>query len=275
MPVFKYLIVAILFSSITACSTVKPDWEHAKKINTRDSYNAFLEKHPKSKYRPYALEGIIDLEWEQILSKDEIKGYREFVDEHPSHRLTKLAEQRIEELEEELDWEEAKRKNTLSSYRSYERSYETGKFSAEANKLIKEMKGVILKNGITKVAAEITKEEQGIAGAEVTNFGQRSNSQLPKSGYSFVIITVSVNPKEFIYVDKINTVSAVVNDETVKAIPAGLFSKWNPYTKSVHRGVFPGNTNNLKFLFIVHDGDLPLTKIMVLDQEYNLSDIIQ
>lgn len=59
-PAFTIIIVLSIFS-LAGCATISGEYEQASKINTIDSYKAFLEKYPHSPYTNKANNKIAEL----------------------------------------------------------------------------------------------------------------------------------------------------------------------------------------------------------------------
>lgn len=111
----RWILVIVSILWLVGCATTKGDWQKAAHLNT-------------------------------------IEAYKEFLREHPESEFTKLARERMEQLEresaEKVEWESAKRNDSIGSYQQFLSKYRYGKFSSLAKDRIKELEW---QEGLTNV----------------------------------------------------------------------------------------------------------------------------
>ena len=109
-------------------------WKKARKINTLETYEEFLEKYPDSKYKYSAFELIDSINFYKIDLKD-LSELRTYILNAKSDKYKGKTKTVIEQLENEL-WHEVKSINTNQGYQKYLENFPNGKYTDNANQNI-------------------------------------------------------------------------------------------------------------------------------------------
>ena len=89
--------ITILFLCflLTACATMRNDWERALSLDNSKAYEEFLSKHPESEYSAEARKRLeiveqkrIENAWKDALAKNTFSGYLEFDKLYPENSHT-------------------------------------------------------------------------------------------------------------------------------------------------------------------------------------------
>jgi hypothetical protein len=82
----------------------------------------------------------IDDAWTKTCKENSVVAYYNFVDKFPKSKYTKVAENKIIELEEDEKWIKTENIGTLIAYMSYKKAYPMGRYLSQANVKIAELK---------------------------------------------------------------------------------------------------------------------------------------
>jgi len=97
-PPFKIahgcLLLVVL--ALVTCATDEKEWEAACKVNTRDSYQAFLQKHPSGKYSAEGLRRVEEFDWNAAQKTDDAPGYETYMRQYPKGAHLAQAEARLD-----------------------------------------------------------------------------------------------------------------------------------------------------------------------------------
>ncbi|MBK8968351.1 MAG: hypothetical protein IPM36_17130 [Lewinellaceae bacterium] len=134
------LVLAILI--LSGCASAKRDYNAAKTSNKIGSYEAFLRKHPKSKYTVLAQKEVRDLyevrDWTRAIRVNSISEFKLFIQNYPfSSRL--VAKRQIVVLEEKDAWAKARKLHTISAYEEFIRRYPASTNVKDARNYIEEI----------------------------------------------------------------------------------------------------------------------------------------
>ncbi|MCO6490288.1 MAG: hypothetical protein J5I98_17880 [Phaeodactylibacter sp.] len=143
----------------------KAAWAEAEDLNNIDAYKRYQQEFPKGQFYGEAGKRIKAFEaqllrdeaarqdqqaWEAARKKDDMAAYENYQKSYPIGQYYQEAQKRIDVLKsqerqaeaarkEERAWQDAKSKNTISAYKSYQAAYPGGKYYSEAGKKIREM----------------------------------------------------------------------------------------------------------------------------------------
>ncbi|MEM6347101.1 MAG: hypothetical protein AAF927_24660 [Bacteroidota bacterium] len=128
------------------------DWAETLAQDHPDGYQRFLNLYPSSQFMPKALERLDYWEEEEAFNHavqaDSLQAYNHFVLNYPRSDYKAQVQERIYQLEKELAlryklladevvaWQSAEKDHTLYTYRSFLRSYPSGKFEEMAKQRI-------------------------------------------------------------------------------------------------------------------------------------------
>lgn len=105
-PILMFVLCTAVFAAV-ACSTENRDFEQAKKDNTIESYNAFLEAHPDATNRNAARDAIGVLEERRDLLQAQkvntVDSYTHFLKIHPKATNAASIRKTIDQLEQEAE----------------------------------------------------------------------------------------------------------------------------------------------------------------------------
>ncbi len=146
-----YILINLLFLVFFGCATTKGDWEKAQRLNYRQSYQEFINKHPQSEFVSEARRQIYQLDWQKAKGRDTIESYQGFIFIYPQSEFAYEAKNRVENLQ----WEKVERLNTITSYQDFLKKYPSSNFSNEAKNRIEKL---ISDSFFIKVTAKDLKE---------------------------------------------------------------------------------------------------------------------
>lgn len=96
------LVCALIGLSLClgGCSRRQQDWEAARKANTPEAYETFLQKYPEGEFTAQAQASARELEetrdWQNAVAANTAAAYQEFLRVHPDGRMSDDARIRIE-----------------------------------------------------------------------------------------------------------------------------------------------------------------------------------
>jgi outer membrane protein assembly factor BamD (BamD/ComL family) len=122
-----FIIDLLMVSLLMGCATAKHDYLQAKRKNTIEAYEAFLQKYPDAKQAALAKAQLVQLEterdWQLAESTHDAARYQEYISKHPESRNSGLAEKRIKELQSEAAWRKAEQQDAIGAYQNYLSTY--------------------------------------------------------------------------------------------------------------------------------------------------------
>ena len=96
----RVALIAVLATSVAACSREQQDWRSAEAADTREAYGRFVELHPDSELAVRARERLTQLDeerdWAETGRVATAEAYRQFLTRHPSGKWSEEARIRIE-----------------------------------------------------------------------------------------------------------------------------------------------------------------------------------
>jgi len=92
----KKLIVLICLFLILGCGKEKELFEKTEKTNTIEAYEAFLQKYPKSKYKPQIDSILVELAYEQAILINTIEAFENYQQKYPASKYSADINARIE-----------------------------------------------------------------------------------------------------------------------------------------------------------------------------------
>ena len=87
-------IFIISLLSLCNCAT-RAAFERAKEVNTREAYEDFLKRHSTGAIADSARQILIDFDYKDVLEKNEIDAYAEFIELHPNYAKNRELQSRI------------------------------------------------------------------------------------------------------------------------------------------------------------------------------------
>jgi outer membrane protein assembly factor BamD (BamD/ComL family) len=142
------MVGSLFGSGATAAETQA--WQQARRADTAAGYQAFLDRHPGSRYAAEARQLLAtarqrefaareDADWRQATQTDTVESYRAYLAQHPGgphapaarDRLA-AAQRRESEAQEAAAWRQATQADTAAAYRAFLARYPDGRTAAEA-----------------------------------------------------------------------------------------------------------------------------------------------
>lgn len=122
--------VLSVFIFLFACSTVKPDYKEARRLDTIAAYQEFLRTHPQSEFTEAAHTRIDAINFEKAKAANTVLAYEQFMDSSNSDLFKNYANQFIIKVYEE-DYKKTKEINTLEAYETYLKKYPKSIYSED------------------------------------------------------------------------------------------------------------------------------------------------
>ena len=141
MPTRNISVSVVMVSILVfvfACSTAKPQYMEARRIDTIAAYQGFLKNHPVSEYSNTAKTRIEEINFEMAKSVDTLSAYEQFIDASDSELFKNYANQLILKIYED-DYQKAKTVDTLEAYETYLEKYPNSIFIAECQMRIESL----------------------------------------------------------------------------------------------------------------------------------------
>jgi hypothetical protein len=82
--------------AMVACASNERDWKEACKVNSRDSYQAFLRKHPSGEYSVDGLRRVEEFDWSSAQKTDDAQAYETYLQQYPKGNHLSQAEARLD-----------------------------------------------------------------------------------------------------------------------------------------------------------------------------------
>ncbi len=122
------LLASTVFVVPCMHASEKTDWRDATNANTIAAYQLFIQRRPKSKAVPTAMDRIKALKWRDAEAANDPETYRAFAAEYPTDPNAAVAETRAAKLaaDQKLDdeqWEAARNAAASESYTAASESY--------------------------------------------------------------------------------------------------------------------------------------------------------
>jgi len=89
-------LVLLVVLGLVACATDERDWSEACRVNSRNSYQAFLQKHPSDKYSDEASRRVEEFDWSATEKSDDAQSYESYLQKYPKGGHLAQAEARLE-----------------------------------------------------------------------------------------------------------------------------------------------------------------------------------
>lgn len=83
MAMPRWILVLLLVFGLMGCCTTKIDWEMARGINTFESYQEFLKKHPDTEFSEEAHAKLEPLAYQKAIDTDTAAGYSAYLMKYP------------------------------------------------------------------------------------------------------------------------------------------------------------------------------------------------
>lgn len=84
---FSLLIIGIALFLFVGCSKDKQDWKNAKKINSIESYQNFIQEYPESKFTGSAKSKIDSIAYENVIQENTEEAYLSYYVEYPNSKF--------------------------------------------------------------------------------------------------------------------------------------------------------------------------------------------
>ena len=91
-----FTVALVLLLGLLGCATEEKDWNQACSTNSRDSYQAFLQKHPSTKYSSEASHRIEEFDWSAAQKSDDAQGYETYLRQYPKGTHLTEAQARLD-----------------------------------------------------------------------------------------------------------------------------------------------------------------------------------
>ena len=92
------LIVAMALM-VTACSSRQQQWETARRADTLEAYQNFLQTYPDGEFASQAQARVRELQessdWQKAMQADTADAYQQFINQHPQGRMADEARIRL------------------------------------------------------------------------------------------------------------------------------------------------------------------------------------
>ena len=108
----------IMLVLLSACSTVKPHYMEARRIDTVAAYQEFLRNHPESEFTTAAKTRIEEIKFEKAKSLNTVSAYEQFIDASHSELFKNYAHQLMQKIYE-TEYEKTKEIDSLEAYQAY------------------------------------------------------------------------------------------------------------------------------------------------------------
>lgn len=123
----------LLVEALEKKTALEKSWKAAQAIHKVESYWAFLQKYPRSRYSPKAkkyLDELVEKElWAKAERQDDVPGYFHYLSNAPMQEKRFEAAQRISEIEDddEKNWVEAEKNDAFELFLRYRANFPEGK----------------------------------------------------------------------------------------------------------------------------------------------------
>lgn len=114
---------------------VQIDWWDARKQNTANRYQRFLERHLPNQFSEQARQRALELSWQDAARSDTVENYDRFALSFPGTDLATKARARAIELM----WQEAIRQDTVESYNNFAQKHQGTEWATKAQGKISEL----------------------------------------------------------------------------------------------------------------------------------------
>ena len=127
---YPYWVVAGLV--LANCATLSRDWQRAVDLNTTESYQEFLRKHPRSQFSDSADKRLENKAWSQAQEVNTSQSYQVFLHAYPHGKSASKASQRIAVIA----WRRARELGTIDAFQSFLKDYPQSDSASEAKRRI-------------------------------------------------------------------------------------------------------------------------------------------
>lgn len=107
------VLVGIIFICVS-CDTSEQDLEVAKKVNSFESYSAFIRHHPNSELADVARDSIVSIYERMSIKKIPSYVFDSTTDKETVNRLVAMVERKVDSL-----YQIAEQENTISAWQNY------------------------------------------------------------------------------------------------------------------------------------------------------------
>lgn len=126
------LIVLICLFLILSCGKEKELFEKTEKTNTIEAYEAFLQKYPKSKYKPKIDSILVELAYEQAILINTIEAFDNYQKKYPASKYS-------EDINARIDWIKIDENPNKATYEEYIKNNPDSRYVNKANLRIKQL----------------------------------------------------------------------------------------------------------------------------------------
>ncbi len=120
------------FSVQAKSQLAKLEYQQTKKINSIEAYEKYLEKYPDSEFSVQAKSQLAKLEYQQAKKINSIEAYEKYLEKYPDNEFSNEVKTQLSKLH----FEKAKITNTIEGYESYLQKYPEGEYTAEVKSKI-------------------------------------------------------------------------------------------------------------------------------------------
>lgn len=119
-------------------------WENVKKINSVDSFKAYLVTFPEGKYIIPAQNQVSFHEeamvWKEAQKEGKLSSFEKYVKDYPKGRYAQKAYSKIQRFEEDALWEKANKSKRPGPYENYLKEFPKGKYAEKAEDALSKFK---------------------------------------------------------------------------------------------------------------------------------------
>lgn len=217
----KNLFVLVLLVALPQLSWAqKGKWKKAQKEHTIESYQEFLEKYPMSEFRAEAYSRLVQLEFAQVTSSNQVPALESFIEKYPESTFVDSVRAQIvwldysfavqstslgpqedflakhpdskfaPQIRERKAFLEAQEANSIWAYQGFLEGYPDGSYAGQAKAAVATLKKDFL-NILTSIAEEAHAQNYNLTESRVTEI-THSLSEICQSDMR-VLVEVSSN----------------------------------------------------------------------------------
>lgn len=140
----RSVLMMLILLQLSACKPTPEErkelesvaYNKAAAIHTVIAYDEFLQKWPDSSYEPQA---VLSRDRLLLAEAQSVAEVQEFLQTHPDTPVAKEANDRIQQIQEDLDWEQVVTEDSLDSYKSFLSKYPDSARENEALDLLDDL----------------------------------------------------------------------------------------------------------------------------------------
>lgn len=138
-PIRVIAILSVLSMFLYGCVTVETQWETAKRLDTIEAYESFLEKCSDSQFSLEAHQRIEQHRWNKARSQDTVDAYQDYLSHYPKSQHSSEAKSRQVALQIEFDWQKAQRSDNIEGYELFISNHTNNQYSEHAKSRLQQL----------------------------------------------------------------------------------------------------------------------------------------